>query len=181
MAPSTGRAPRARDERNIYAAVRECFKEAASDYDKDAAACRSFYARLQDKYHFAVTGMTASQIVLDRADHTKPNMGLQSFAGNLPTMDESKIGKNYLDGDELYRLHILCEQFLLYAESAALRGKRLTMAELDSKFDALLAVADYPVFPGYKDYLRDKAIRHAQAEYALFVMRLERDDVKRLS
>ncbi|MFC7399572.1 RhuM family protein [Chelatococcus sp. GCM10030263] len=168
------------DEKNIYASVRECFKVSATDYDTSSPTCRRFYARLQDKFHYAITGSTASQIIIDRADYKKPNMGLQTLAGNLPTRDEINIGKNYLDNDELYRLHILCEQFLLYAESTALRGKQLTMEELDQKFDALIRVNDYPVFPGYKDYLKDKAVRHAQAEYAKFLMRLTKDDVKRI-
>lgn len=168
------------DERNIYASVRDCFKEGSSDYDAQSPACRSFYARLQDKFHFAVTGKTASEIILDRAKHTEPNMGIQAFEGNRPTIDEAKIGKNYLDGEELYRLHILCEQFLLFVESAALRGRQLTMGQLEAKFDALMTMSDYPVFPGYKDYLRDRAVKHAQAEYARWLVRLKADDVQRV-
>jgi hypothetical protein len=108
-------------------------------------------------------------------------MGLQSFDGNMPTMDEAKIGKNYLDRDELYTLHILCEQFLLYVESKAIRGKTMTMGELGRKLDELLRVNDYPIFGGWKDFMKDKAIRHAQAEYAMFAVRLKKDDVQRLS
>lgn len=69
------------DEKNIYAAVRECFKISSSDYDKDAKETRSFYARLQDKFLFAITGKTASQIILDRASHKKPDMGVKSTKG----------------------------------------------------------------------------------------------------
>lgn len=166
------------DEKNIYASVRECFKESATDYDPGSPTSRSFYAKLQDKFLYAITGSTAAQIIIDRADHKQPNMGLQNFEGNLPKVDEAKIGKNYLDKDELYTLHILCEQFLLFAESRAIRGKTLTMSQLAEKLDELLRVNDYPVFPGYKDYLRDRATRHAQAEYAQFLMRLKKDDVR---
>ena len=105
---------------------------------------------------------------------------MQAFEGNLPTTDEAKIGKNYLDRDELYTLHLLCEQFLLYVESKAMRGKSMTMAELGRKLDELLRVNDYSVFTGWKDFLKDKAIRHAQAEYARFLVRLKKDDVKRI-
>jgi hypothetical protein len=108
-------------------------------------------------------------------------MGLQTFAGNLPTVDETQIGKNYLDADELYVLHMLCEQFLLYAESKAMRGQTLTMGQMAKKLDDLLAVSDYPVFPGYKAFLKDKAVDHAKAEYALFLKRLKNDDVKRIA
>jgi hypothetical protein len=167
-------------EKNVYANVREFFKIASTDYDAGSRQCSRFYALLQDKFHYAVTQRTAARIVLERADHNKPNMGLQSFEGNLPTIDEAKIGKNYLDSDELYVMHILCEQFLLYVESKAMRGKKMTMAELANKLDELFKVNEYPVFPGWKDYIKDQAIRHAQAEYAMFLVRLKADDVKRI-
>jgi hypothetical protein len=102
------------NEKNIYANVREFFKLASTDYISDSKECRKFYALLQDKFHYAITGSTASKIIIERADHRKPNMGLQVFEGNMPTINEAKIGKNYLDRDELYTLHLLCEQFLLY-------------------------------------------------------------------
>jgi hypothetical protein len=168
------------EERSVYASVREFFKEASTDYDSGSQACKSFYALLQDKFHYAITGNTASQIILSRADHREPNMGIQTFAGNMPTIDEAKIGKSYLVSDELYTLHILCEQFLLYIQSKALRGKTMTMKELGRKLDDLLRVNDYPVFDGYKDYLKDRAIKHAQVEYARFSLRLRQDDVKRI-
>jgi len=166
------------DEKNIYASVREYFKCASTDYDDNSAKCKTFYAMLQDKFHYAVTGQTASQLVLDRADHKKPAMGLQNFEGNAPTLSEAQIGKNYLDRDELYTLHILSEQFLLYIESKAIRNKSMTMGELSTKLDELLKFNEYPVFQEYKDYLKDKAVRHAVAEYAMFLMRLKKEDVK---
>ena len=168
-------------EKNVYANVRDFFKEASSDYEPSSPACKSFYALLQDKFHYAATEKTSSQIILTRADHKKPNMGLTTMAGNLPSPDEVKVGKNYLESDELFTLHILCEQFLLYVQSKAVRGKQMTMAELMRKLDELLAVNEYPVFPGYRDFYRDKAKRHAQAEHAMFLMRLKRDDVRRIT
>jgi hypothetical protein len=156
------------DERNVYASVRECFKESAIDYDKDSQVCRTFYARLQDKFLYAITTKTASQIIIGRADHKKIRMGVQSTKGDEPTLDEAKVGKNYLDADELYTLHILCEQFLLYAESTALRGRQLTMQQLDTKLDQLLETNEYPVFREYKEFLRERAIKHAAVEYALY-------------
>jgi hypothetical protein len=167
-------------EKNLYANVRDFFKEASSDYDPKSPLCHSFYAKLQDTFHYAVTRNTASQLILERADHSRPNMGLQNFEGNLPTIDEVKIGKNYLDHDELYIMHILCEQFLLYVESRAVRGQSMTMKDLSGKLHALLALNDYPVFPGYKDYIKDKAVKHAVAEYARFLTHLKNDDVRKI-
>jgi hypothetical protein len=149
----------------IYEAVRDCFKLASTDYDKDAPAVRSFYAALQDKFLFAITGKTASQLILERADSTKHNMGVTAPKKALPSRQETKVGKSYLVREEIYILHILCEQFLLYAESKALRGKSMTMAELSAKLDGLLATNDYAVFPGYRDYLKDRAMHHAEREW----------------
>lgn len=155
------------EEITIYQAVRDCFKIAAIDYDKDAQVVRSFYARLQDKFLFAITGKTASELILSRADCQKPNMGVTAPKGRFPTLTEAKVGKSYLGKDELYVLHILCEQFLLYAESKAIRGKSMTMAELATKLDQLLSTNDYPVFAGYdgRDYLKDRAMEHAKREW----------------
>lgn len=156
-------------EKNVFASVRECFKIAASDYDPSSAEVRQFYALLQDKFHHAVTGMTASKIVLDRADHSEPNMGLQTLEGVFPTLREAKVGKNYLRQEELYRLHLLSEQFLLYAESTALSGQAMTMAQLRDQLDTLLRLNGYPVFSNYEDYLKDRAMDHVQQEFDTFV------------
>jgi hypothetical protein len=157
------------EEITIYEAVRDCFKVASTDYDKDDQAVRSFYARLQDKFLFAITGKTASELILDRADCGKPNMGVMATKGKLPTKAEAKVGKNYLVSDELYVLHILCEQFLLYAESKAIRGQSMRMADLAAKLDQLLATNEYPVFPGYRDYLKARAMDHAEREFARWI------------
>lgn len=160
------------EERQIYEAVRECFKVSASDYDKNAPAVRSFYAKIQDRYLYAATGKTASQILLERADGTKPNMGMTVVKGRFPTRTECSVGKNYLFSDELYVLHIMCEQFLLFAESKALRGQPTTMEALTNKLDQLFAINEYPVFPGYNDYLREKAKEHAEVEWHLLMGRI---------
>jgi len=76
-------------------------------------------------------------------------MGLQTIEGDVPTITEVRIGKNYLRSDELYRLHLLCEQFLLFAEGAALAGRAMTMDSLHGQLDPLLTLNHYPVFDGY--------------------------------
>lgn len=156
------------EEKTIYEAVRDCFKVASIDYDKDSPAVRSFYAKLQDKFLFAITGKTASELILERADASKHNMGLTSTKGNLPTKQDTTVGKNYLLRDEIYVLHILCEQFLLYAESKAIRGQSMTMDDLAAKLDDLLKTNEYAVFSGYRDYLKDRAMEHANKEWKRF-------------
>lgn len=158
-------------EKQIYAKVRECFKLSASDYDKSSKLVRRFYALLTDKFLHAVTHLTSSKIILDRACHLDDFMGLQHFEGKEPKANEITVGKNYLNGEELYRLHLLSEQFLLYAESTALAGKQMTMASLHKQLDRLLHLNDYPVFDGYKDFLKDDAVRHAKAELKMYRIR----------
>ena len=153
------------DEKNVYQGVRDVFAFGSADYDKDSATVRTFYAQLQDKFLHAVTGMTASEIKLERADHRKPAMGLTTMKGEYPTRFDVGTGKNYLDEQELYALHILCEQFLLFVESKAIRGQKMTMAEMSAKFDDLLRFQGHTVFSEYKEYLVQKANSHAQREY----------------
>lgn len=161
------------EEKQVYAKVRECFRICASDYDPLSKEVRSFYALLQDKFHHAVTGMTSSKLILDRANHKSENMGMQAVKGVSPTLEEAKTGKNYLNNEELYRLHLLSEQFMLYAESTALTKRPMTMASLHGKLDALLIFNDYPVFSGYEDYIKEEAVSHARQELGLYKKRLK--------
>lgn len=160
-------------EKNIYQAVRECFKIASTDYSPSAQETRSFYAKLQDKFTFAITGQTSSQVILERADGLKDFMGLTSTKSGHPTKADATTGKSYLNTDELYALHLLCEQFLLFAESKAIRGHELTMAEMSAKFDELLHVQGYPVFSEYGDYLKAAAIKHAEHELDVYRHRMK--------
>lgn len=159
------------EEKQVYAKVRECFKICSSDYDSNSKTVRSFYALLQDKFHHAVTGMTSSKLIIDRADHLVESMGVQTMRGDFPTFEEVKAGKNYLKSDELYRLHILSEQFMLFAEGTALAKREMTMQSLHLQLDRLLILNDYPVFSGYEDYIKEEAINHARQELERYKVR----------
>ncbi|MFK7871280.1 MAG: RhuM family protein [Roseobacter sp.] len=159
------------EEKQIYAKVRECFKISASDYQPSSQQVKTFYALLQDKFHHAVTGQTGAKLVMDRADHREEYMGVQTFKGKEPNTSEVVVGKNYLSRDELYSLHLLSEQFLLFAEASALRGNKMTMATLHDKLDRLLEVNDYPVFEGWKNFNKGIAEKHAKAELLLYKKR----------
>ena len=99
-------------------------------------------------------------------------MGLTSTRAGRPTKLDATVGKNYLSPDELYILHILCEQFLLFAESKAIRGNELTMKELATKFDDLLEFHGYPIFSEYTSYLKKAAIEHAERELSVYRFRM---------
>lgn len=161
------------EEKQIYAKVRECFKVSAADYQPSSQQVKTFYALLQDKFHHAVTGLTSSKLIMDRADHREDDMGVKTFSGKMPNVAEATVGKNYLEDDELYRLHLLSEQFLLYAEASALRGTPMTMASLHNKLDRLLEVNDYPIFDGWRNYNAETAKRHAKAELVLYKKRMK--------
>lgn len=159
------------EEKQVYAKVRECFKMCSSDYDPNSKTVRSFYALLQDKFHHAITGMTSSKLIIDRADHLVESMGVQTMRGDFPTFEEVKTGKNYLKSDELYRLHILSEQFMLFSEGTALAKREMTMESLHLQLDRLLILNDYPVFSGYEDYIKEEAINHARQELERYKIR----------
>lgn len=157
------------NEKNVFAQVRECFKISSSDYEPTSKEVRSFYALLQDKFHHAITRMTSSKLIMDRANYKDENMRLVTFKDLFPTKKEVQTGKNYLTDDELYRMFLLSEQFLLFAESSALMGKKLTMKDLHEQLDKLLELNGYPVFDGYNDFLKDRALEHAERELELFI------------
>ncbi|WP_312531359.1 RhuM family protein [Paracoccus sp. (in: a-proteobacteria)] len=161
------------EEKQVFSKVRDCFRMSASDYSPGSKEMKRFYALLQDKFHFAVTSMTASKLMRDRADHTVPNMGVQNFKGQQPTVSEALVGKNYLLPQELYRLHLLSEQFLLFAESTALSGQKMTMQSLHGQLDRLLTLNNYKVFDDWKDFIKPEAERHVRAEIALYRKRLK--------
>lgn len=159
------------EEKQIYAKVRECFKISSSDYEPSSRQVKTFYALLQDKFHHAITGMEGAKLIMDRVDHREDNMGVKTFRGKQPTITEATTAKNLLNKDELYRLHILSEQFLLYAEATALAGRKMTMGSLHKQLDRLLDLNGYPVFDGWKAYIKDDAERHARQELALYKKR----------
>ena len=158
-------------ERNIYDAVRSCFATSSSDYNSKSQVTRTFYAKLQDKFLYAITGNTASEVILKRANGLKDLMGLTSTKSGHLTKSDARVGKNYLESSELYELHILCEQFLLFAESKALRGQSLTMQQMSDKFDELLEVQGYSVFKNYDTYLKARAMKHADQEFQRYKQR----------
>ncbi len=159
------------DEASVYDSVRAFFAEGATDYEADSEACRRFNRLMEDKFVFAVTGQTPDDLIEARADHDKPAMGLQRFEGGLPSIEEARIAQNYLDAHELFVLHVLCEQFLLLVEQKASRGQPMTMRDLVAALDGLLRLDDYPVLPHHKTFHAARAVRHAQAEYARFILR----------
>ncbi|WP_293863233.1 RhuM family protein [uncultured Alsobacter sp.] len=154
-------------EKNKFRVIRDAFATAI-DYDPKSSEARRFFTLLQDKFEYAITMMPAAEIKLVRADYKKPNMGVVTFEGRVPTLAEASVAKNYLSADELRLLNILCEQFVLYVEAMQHRNRPMTMAQLNRKIDEILTVNEYPVFPGYSGKKAVIAERHVKAQHALF-------------
>ncbi len=167
-------------EVSAYAQVREVFKMSASDYDGESQAAKSFFAMAQDKFHYAVTSKTAAEIKLERANPLKHNMGLINIQGKHPTLAEANVAKNYLSPDELRALENISEQFLLFAESKAFRGHKMTMEELSFKLNTLLTANDYPVLYEYKNYLAKKAEDHIRDVFDTYQAQLEAPKQKQI-
>jgi len=102
-------------EANFYQKVRDVFATSA-DYNPKTDYAKLFYATVQNKFHYAITGLTAAEIVSARIDSQKENMGLTNWKGEIITREQAQIAKNYLEELELKRLNLLVEQFLSFAE-----------------------------------------------------------------
>jgi hypothetical protein len=156
-------------EKNLYTQVRETFAQCSIDYDKDDPAARTFFATSQDTFHYAASGRTAVEIILDRADASKPNMGAIALGNRKPTASDVIVAKNFCSPDELRKMELIGEAWLLYAEGMAMQGKQVSMQRLLEKLKELVAQYEFPVFPGYEGRpKREVANKYAKAQLELF-------------
>jgi hypothetical protein len=157
-------------EQRVYLRVREIFALAA-DYQPGTAETNAFFQTMQNKLHFATTGKTAPEIIQERADHTRPNMGLSSWKGQGVHKGDVTIAKNYLDEGEINELNRIVVMFLDYAEDQTKRRKQIYMQEWPKKLDAFLAFNERRVLPGPGKWRREDADAHAESEYERFAAR----------
>lgn len=157
-------------EKALYQRVRETFAACAIDYDSSSDEARKFFAYSQDAFHYAVSEHTAAQLILERADGTKPNMGMTALGNRLPTLADAQIAKNYMAAEELRSLELLGEAWLLYAEGITHRGMRVSMSRLLAKINELIVVNEYTAFPGYNRIHsnRSAANDHARRQLEIY-------------
>lgn len=124
-------------ERNFYEKVRDIFATSI-DYDPQTDYARQFYATVQNKFHCAIHGRTAAELIAERVDSNKPFMGMTNWSGKIITRKEVEIAKNYLEELELKRLELLVEQFLSFAELRVVEKKPMYMADWVKKLDEFL-------------------------------------------
>lgn len=124
-------------ESNFYNKVKDIFATSV-DYDPRIDYAKKFFAIVQNKFHYAITGLTASEIVHNRIDSNKDNLGLTNWAGEIITREQAEIAKNYLEEVELKSLDLLVEQFLSYAERQTIKKKLMYMKNWVERLDAFL-------------------------------------------
>ena len=128
-------------ERRFYQQITDIYAECSIDYDSSSDVTRRFYATVQNKLHWAITGKTAAEIIVDRADHRKDKMGLTSWKnspnGKIRKSDVS-IAKNYLTEKELKPLNRIVSMYLDYAEDQAEQGQVMTMKDWEERLNVFL-------------------------------------------
>jgi len=124
-------------EANFYQKVRDVFATSV-DYNPKTDYAQKFFSVVQNKFHYAITGMTAAEIVVSRVDSAKENMGLTNWKGEIITREDAQIAKNYLEELELKRLSLLVEQFLSFAELQSVEQRVMYMKNWAEKLDGFL-------------------------------------------
>jgi hypothetical protein len=157
-------------ERRMYLRVKEIFAMAA-DYDPTWDETTKFFSIIQNKLHFAATGMTAAELIKNRADHTLPNMGLTSWKDSEVRKTDVKIAKNYLNEDEINMLNRIVVMWLDYAEDQAKRRKQVFMKDWEQRLDDFLKFNERRVLPDAGSVNKQEADDFARNEYDRFADR----------
>ena len=155
-------------ERRIWQQITDIFRECSIDYDKDAPLTRRFYALVQNKFHYAITGKTAAELVYDGADRSKPYMGLTTWK-NAPDgrilQSDTTIAKNYLSEVQIRRLERAVSAYFDYIERLIENRKTFTMETFAKSVDAFLSFQEYRILQGTGRVSREQADRKAKDEY----------------
>ena len=158
-------------ERRIWQQITDVFAECSLDYDKASEITRDFYSMVQNKFHYAITGKTAPEIVWEGADHTKEHMGLQTWKhapdGRVLKSDVT-VAKNYLDEKQIQRLERAVSGFFDYIEDLIERENTFTMREFADSVNAFLTFRRYEILPDKGKVSRSQADAKAYAEYDIF-------------
>lgn len=154
-------------EKRFYQKVRDLFALSV-DYKDDLKASNDFFAEVQNKLLHAVTNNTAAEIIVSRADATKPNMNLTNWSGSRVRKQDVIIAKNYLKQNEIKELDRLVSMFLDYAENQAQRRRQLSMSDWKEKVDGFLNFNDYEILKGKGAISRKQANEIAEKRYLEF-------------
>ena len=158
-------------ERRIWQQVTDIFAECSIDYDPNAPITQAFYAMVQNKFHYAITGQTAAEIVHSHADHTKENMGLTTWKnapdGRILKSDVS-IAKNYLEEKQIRQLERTVTGYFDYIEDLIERENTFTMEQFAESINRFLTFREYRILEGKGKVSKKAAKEKAEAEYDIF-------------
>lgn len=158
-------------ERRIWQQITDIFAECSVDYDKNAAITHAFYAMVQNKFHYAITGQTAAEIVYNSADRSKEHMGLTTWKnapeGRILKSDVS-IAKNYLNEKQIRQLERTVSGYFDYIEDLIERENSFTMQEFSDSINAFLAFRKYDILPDKGRISATAARQKAEEEYDEF-------------
>lgn len=154
-------------EANFYQKVRDVFATSA-DYNPKLDYAKQFFATVQNKFHFAITGLTAAEIVAKRIDSGKANLGLTNWKGEVITREQAEIAKNYLQELELKRLNLLVEQFLSFAELQSVEQRVMYMKDWIAKLDDFLILNDKEILDNSGSVSHKEMEQKVRAELAKF-------------
>lgn len=157
-------------ERRMYLRVREIFKLAA-DYQPSWTETTQFFSIIQNKLHYAVTGLTAAELIQQRANHQLPNMGLTSWKGDIVRKGDVVTAKNYLKEEEIDGLNLIVSMWLDYAESQAKRRQQIFMKDWQEKLDGFLKFHEHNVLSNAGNVSKKQADDHARLEYEKFAVK----------
>ena len=154
-------------ERRFYQKITDIYATSI-DYDPTQQISIDFFKTVQNKMHWAITGKTAAEIIHQRADADKPNMGLTTWRGAKVRKQDVTIAKNYLNEEELSALNNLVEQYLIFAEGQAMRRIPMHMADWIKKLDAFLNLNDRDILTHVGKISHEMAKELAEQEYEKF-------------
>lgn len=165
-------------ERRAYQKIADVFEQCSYDYDKNSETTKAFYAFVQNKLHFAVTGKTAAELIYERADSAQPTMGLTTWSaapdGKILKRDVT-VAKNYLNEKELSRLSRLVTMFIDYAELMAEDEVLMSMKDWLAQTDVFLTNNRRNVLEGKGTVSHEQALDKATKEYEIFRVRQDKE------
>lgn len=154
-------------ERRFYQKITDIYATSI-DYDPTQEISIRFFKTVQNKVHWAITGQTAAEIVHERVDAAKPNLGLTNWRGAAIRKDDVAIAKNYLTEPELAALNNLVEQYLVFAEGQAMRRVPMHMGEWIKKLDGFLSLNERDILTHAGHISHEMALTKAELEYDKF-------------
>lgn len=174
-------------ERRVWLKITDIFQECSFDYDKDSTMAKNFYAAVQNKMHYAVTGHTAAEIVQGRSDPSKPNMGLTSWKGGPEGRIHSSdvtVAKNYLSEDEIRQLNRLVTMLLDTLEDRAERHVLTSMEDCERLLDGFLTFSGREVLKGLGNRNKktaDKIVKERFHEFQKLQDKAYENDFERMT